>query len=215
MHVGSHVYHFGRYVDDAHSKTAQLISDGSSIVFRPALYAAALVGLLTGREWDSRRTSLVLTQSVSPRRSAVHAYRLDVLVHGADRQSAYFTVGPVTLAYVVLGVAAGAFTGTWLRSSWQALVTVPVLTWLLAAVLVRSRAVLLADPWIFSQVHGMHPGGVLGLQFYDLLPQDSYLLNSLTPSDYWGYQIASSALSLALAALLGHGALRILHRRLA
>jgi hypothetical protein len=115
----------------------------------------------------------------------------------------------------VLGVAAGAFTGTWLRSSWLALVAAPALTWLLTAVLVRSRAVLLADPWILSQVHGMHPGGLLGLQFYDLLPQDTYLLNSLTPGDYWGYQIASSLLVLTLAALLLHGALRILRRRLA
>jgi hypothetical protein len=61
----------------------------------------------------------------------------------------------------------------------------------------------------------MHPGGLLGLQFYDLLPQDTYLLNSLTPGDYWGYQIASSLLVLTLAALLLHGALRILRRRLA
>ncbi|MFJ4812739.1 hypothetical protein [Streptomyces longwoodensis] len=240
-HVGSHAYHFGRYVDDAHNKTAKLISDGSPLVFRPALYAAALAGLLTGREWDSRRLTLVLTQSVKPRRwfttrwavlggllvlltvplvvlyqhSASHAYRLDLLVHGADQQSAYFTIGPVTLAYVMLGVAAGAFTGTWLRSSWRALVAAPVLTWLLAALLVRSRAVLLVDFPLFSQVHGMHPGGLVGLQFYDLLPQDSYVLDSLHAGDYWGYQIASSVLVLALAALLLHGSLRILRRRLA
>ncbi|MGW1586997.1 hypothetical protein [Streptomyces sp. NPDC002386] len=240
-HVGSHAYHFGRYVDDAHNKTAKLLSDNSSIVFRPALWSAALAGLLTAREWESRLVTLVLTQSVTPRRwfttrwatlaallvlltlplvvlyqrSAVHAYRLDLLVHGADQQTAYFTVGPVTLAYVVLGVAAGAWTGTVLRRSWLAVVAAPALTWLLAALLVRSRAVLLADPWIFSKVHGFHPGGVLGLQFDDLLPQDSYLINSLDSGDYWGYQIASSVLVLALAALLVAAALRVLRRRTA
>ncbi|MPY32911.1 hypothetical protein FNH09_17050 [Streptomyces adustus] len=240
-HVGSHAYHFGRYADDAHNKTAKLISDNASVVFRPALYAAALAGLLTAREWESRRVTLALTQSLTPQRwftarwatlatlctlltaplvvlyqrSATHAYRLDLLVHGADQQTAYFTVGPVTLAYVVLGVAAGAFTGTVLRRSWLAVVAAPALTWLLVAVLVRSRLVLLADFPLFSKVHGFHPGGVLGLQFDDLLPQDSYLVNSLDSGDYWGYQIASGVLVLALAALLAVATLRVLRRRTA
>ncbi|MFJ3224357.1 hypothetical protein ACIPJS_13490 [Streptomyces sp. NPDC086783] len=240
-HVGSQAYHLGRYADDAHHKTAELLADNTSIVFRPALYAAALTGLLTGREWDSRRITLALTQSVTPRRwfttrwatlailftvltlplvvlyqrSAAHAYRLDLLVHGVDQQTAYFTIGPVTLAYVVLGVAAGAFTGTWLRRSWLAVVAAPALTWLLTALLVRSRAVLLVDFPLLSQVHGFHSGGLLGLQFNDLLAQDTYLVNSLSSGDYWGYQIASSLLVLALAVLLVHGALRILRRRLA
>lgn len=60
-------------------------------------------------------------------RSAVHAYRLDLLVHGADQQTAYFTVGPVTLASVVLGVAVGACTGTLLRRSWPAVVAATAL----------------------------------------------------------------------------------------
>lgn len=239
--VGSHAYHFGRYLDDAHNMTARLLSDNKSIVFRPALYAAVLTGLLTAREWESRRVTLVLAQSVSPRRwfttrwctlaavfvlltlplvvlyerSAVHAWRLDLLVHGWEQSVAFFTIGPITLAYVVLGVAAGAYTGTLLRRSWLTVVAAPALTWLLAAILVRSRAVLLLDFPLFSKVQGFHPGGLLGLQFDDLLPQDSYLLNSLDGSDYWGYQAASSILVLALSALLVHGALRVVRSRTA
>jgi hypothetical protein len=240
-HVGSHAYHFARYADDAHNKTVKLLSDNSSVVFRPALYAAAFAGVLTAGEWQTRRVTLALAQSVTPRRwftarwatlaallallalplvvlyqrSAVHAARLDLLVHGADQQTAYFTVGPLTVAYVVLGVAAGAFTGMLLRRTWLAVIAAPILTWLLVAVLVRSRAVLLLDFPLLSKVHGFHPGGLLGLQFDDLLPQDSYLLDSLDMGDYWGYQIAYSLLVLALAVLLVHGALRILRRRTA
>ncbi|MFC5675174.1 hypothetical protein [Streptomyces incanus] len=76
-----------------------------------------------------------------------------------------------------------------------------MLTWLAAAVLVRSRAVLLVDFPLFSKVQGFHPGGLLGLQFYDALPWDTYLANSLVPGDYWGPQIASSVLVLTAAAL--------------
>ncbi|GAA3892656.1 hypothetical protein ACWDWT_23145 [Streptomyces sp. NPDC003343] len=240
-HVGSRAYHFGRYVDDAHNQTAKLLSDGTGVAFRPALLAALLTGVLTAREWESRRVVLVLTQSIAPRRwftarwstlaviiaamtvplvvayriSAVHALRLDLLTYGSDRQNAYYTIGPVTVAYVVLGVAAGALAGTLLRRAWLALVAGPALAWLAAAVLVRSRAVLLLDFPLFSKVHGLHPGGVLGLQFYDALPEDSYLINSLEPGDYWGYQIASSVLVLALAALFGHAALRVVRHRTA
>lgn len=240
-HVGAHAYHFGRYVDDAHNKTDKLLADGAPLAFRPALYAAALTAVVTAREWESRRTSLTLAQSVAPRRwfaarwatlaallavlvlpmvvlqriSASHAFGLDLLVHGASRQTALLTVGPVTVAYVLLGVAAGAYTGTLLRRTLPALVAAPVLTWLVAAVLVRSRAALLLDFPAFSKVEGYHPGGVLGLQFYDVLPQDSYLLNSLDAGDYWGYQLASAVLVLAVAALLVHGAFRVLRRRTA
>ncbi|MEU1413607.1 hypothetical protein [Streptomyces sp. NPDC005731] len=240
-HVGSRAYHFGRYVDDAHNKTAKLLNDGTSVAFQPALLAALLTGVLTAREWESRRVVLALTQSIAPRRwftarwstlavvgaamtvpavvayriSAVHALRLDLLTYGADRQNAYYTIGPVTVAYVVLGVAAGALAGTLLRRTWLALVAGPALAWLAAAVLVRSRAVLLLDFPLFSKVHGLHPGGLLGLQFYDALPEDSYLINSLDPGDYWGYQIASSVLVLALAALFGQAALRAVRHRTA
>ncbi|MER5796622.1 hypothetical protein [Streptomyces sp. NPDC001980] len=51
------------------------------------------------------------------------------------RQAAYFTVGPVTVAQVLLGVAAGALTGTLLRRTWPTLIAAPVVTWLL----VRTR----------------------------------------------------------------------------
>ncbi|OIJ66458.1 hypothetical protein [Streptomyces mangrovisoli] len=240
-HVGAKAYHWGTYIDGAYNKTAKLMSDGSEIAFRPALYAALLSGVLTAREWESRRVVLALTQSISPRRwftvrwatlaaalvvlvtpavaafrvSAAHAFDLNLLTFGAERQNAYFTIGPVTVAYVVLGVAAGALTGTLLRRTWATLIAAPALTWLAACLLVRSRAVILADPWIFSEVHGFHMGGVLGLMFWDALPQDAYLTNSLTPGDYWGYQIAYSILVLALAALLVHAALRALRRRVA
>ncbi|MGW1225522.1 hypothetical protein [Streptomyces sp. NPDC002530] len=240
-HVGAHAYHFGRYADDAHNKTDKLLADGAPLAFRPALFAAALTAVVTAREWESRRTSLTLAQSVTPHRwfavrwatlgtllavlvlpmvvlyriSASHAFGLDLLVHGASRQTALLTIGPVTVAYVLLGVAAGAYTGTLLRRTLPALVAAPALTWLVAAVLVRSRAALLLDFPAFSKVEGYHPGGVLGLQFSDVLPQDSYLLNSLSPGDYWGYQLASAVLALAVAALLTHAAFRVLRRRTA
>ncbi|MGW5370336.1 hypothetical protein ACWER6_22975 [Streptomyces sp. NPDC004009] len=67
------------------------------------------------------------------------------LTYGAERQNAYYTIGPVTVAYVVLGTAAGAMAGTLLRRTWLALVAGPALAWISAAVLVRSRAVLLLD----------------------------------------------------------------------
>ncbi|WP_220292144.1 hypothetical protein [Streptomyces sp. MBT84] len=47
------------------------------------------------------------------------------------------------------------------------------------------------------------------------MPEDSYLINSLDPGDYWGYQIASSVLVLALAALFGQAALRVVRHRTA
>ncbi|MGW1727517.1 hypothetical protein ACWCQK_31940 [Streptomyces sp. NPDC002306] len=239
--VGSKDYHFGRYADDAHNMTARLVSDGARLVFQPALLAALITGVLTAREWETGRVTLALSQSVSPRRwftvrwatlavlvsvpvvvpvalyriSADHAYRLDLLTYGAERQNAYFTIGPVTVAYVLLGVAAGAATATVFRRTWPTLIAAPALTWLLVALLVRSRAVLLIDIPLISKVSGYHSGGVLGLQFYDLLPQDSFLLNSLDHGDYWPYQIASCALVLALATLLLLGALRVLRRRTA
>ncbi|MCX5399344.1 hypothetical protein [Streptomyces sp. NBC_00102] len=240
-HVGSQAYHFGRYTDDAHQVTGRLVDDGSSLAFRPALLAALVTAVLTAREWETRRVVLALTQSVTPRRwftvrwavqaaflaavtvpgvalyriSAVHGFRLGLLTYGAERQNAYYTIGPVTVAHVLLGVAAGALCGTLLRRTLPALVAAPVLTWLVAGAVVRSRAVLLVDFPLFSKVHGFHPGGVAGLQFYDALPQDSYLMNALEPGDYWGFQIASSALVLAAAALLAVAALRVLRRRTA
>ncbi|MFG2921966.1 hypothetical protein ACGFYA_10620 [Streptomyces sp. NPDC048305] len=239
--VGSHAYHFATYVSDAHTLTTRLLDDGSSIAFLPALLSAATVAVLTAREWESRSVDLALTQSVAPtrwfsvrwatvaavfvvlttllvvlfQRSAGYAIRHDLLVHGAEWSTAAFTIGPVTVAYTVLGAAAGAYAGTLLRRTWAALIAAPLLTWLATAVLVRSRLVLLVDFPVFSKVHGFHPGGVLGLTFYDALPQDVYLINSLDSGDYWGYQIASSALALAVAALLGWAALRTLRRRTA
>ncbi|MEV0009781.1 hypothetical protein AB0M10_24000 [Streptomyces sp. NPDC051840] len=239
--VGNHAYHFGSYVSDAHTLTTKLLDDGSSIAFLPALFAAATVAVLTAREWESRSVDLALTQSVTPtrwfgvrwatvaaifvvlttlpvvlfQRSAGYAIRHDLLVHGAEWSTAAFTIGPATVAYTVLGAAAGACTGTLLRRTWAALITAPLLTWLATAILVRSRLVLLVDFPVFSKVHGFHPGGILGLTFYDALPEDVYLINSLDSGDYWGYQLASSALALAVAALLGWAALRTLRRRTA
>lgn len=168
--------------------------------------------------WTPEHTGLSLDPVAQDRLYALWhlvAFRLDLLTYGADRQTAYYTIGPVTVAYVLLGVAAGALAGTLLRRAWTALVAAPALTWLLAALLVRSRAVLLLDFTLFSKVHGYHPGGLLGLQFYDALPQDSYLVNSLDPGDYWGYQVASSVLVLVLAALLALAALRVVRQRTA
>ncbi|MEV6261216.1 hypothetical protein AB0M42_10760 [Streptomyces sp. NPDC051784] len=239
--VGSKAYHFESFVSDAHTMTARLLSDGSSLAFQPALLAAVVAGVLTAREWETRRVVLALTQSVTPtrwfgvrwatvaavfvvltlplvmlyHRSAEYGIRHDLLVHGSDWSTAAFTIGPATVAYTVLGVAAGAYVGTLTRRTWAALIAAPALTWLAAAVLVRSRLVLLVDFPVFSKVHGLHPGGILGLQFYDALPQDSYLLNSLESGDYWGYQLASGALALAVAALLAWAALRTLRRRVA
>jgi hypothetical protein len=238
-HVGSHAYHFSRYADDAHNQTARLLGDGTSLAFRPALYAAALTGAMTGREWGSRRVALTLAQSIPAgrwfaarwaglallccalvvplvvlyRRSADHALHLDLLTYGVDRQTAFFTIGPVTVAYVLLGIAAGALTGTVLRRAWPALLVAPAMTWLVTAALVRSRAALLIDFPARAHVSGMHPGGILGLQFYDVLPQDTYAIGSLRPADYWPYQAAESALVLAAAALLAWGALSLVHRR--
>ncbi|WP_327127249.1 hypothetical protein [Streptomyces sp. NBC_01727] len=238
-HVGSYAYHFGRYPDDAHNKTTQLLTDGERIAFMPALCAAAIAGLLTGGEWGTRRFALTLAQSVSAQRwfaarwtglavlfavllvplvvlyrfTVVHAFDLNLLTHGIERQTAYLTIGPVTVAYVLLGVAAGALTGTALRRMWPAFVAAPALTWLLTAVLVRSRAALLLDFPAFPRVDGMHRGGVLGLQFYDLLPTDSFLVNSLRTGDYWPYQLAESTLVVTVAALLVVAAFRTLRRR--
>ncbi|MGW3111665.1 hypothetical protein [Streptomyces sp. NPDC001091] len=240
-HVGSEAYHFGRYADDAHTMTAKLMDDGAVLAFQPALAAALLTGVLTAREWETRRVVLALTQTVTPRRwfgvrwatlaaifvvltvplvalyrmSVVHAFGLNLLTYGAERQNAYYTIGPVTVAYVLLGVAAGALTGTYLRRLWPTLLAAPLLTWLVAAVLVRSRAMLLLDLPVLSKAHGFHPGGVFGLMFYDALPQDAYLTNALTPGDYWPYQLASSALVLAAAALLTLTAFRVIRRRTA
>lgn len=239
--VGQESYEFGRHVGDAHVLTARLLQDGARLAFQPALYAAVLSGVMTGREWQSRRFALTLAQSVPARRwfaarwaalavitsvpvlalvwlyrrSAVHAVHLDLLTHGIDRQTAYFTIGPVTVAYVLLGVAAGALAGTVLRRTLPALLAAPALTWLLTALLVRSRAALLVDFPAWSQVKGWHAGGVLGLQFYQVLPQDTFLVDSLTPGDYWPYQVADSAVVLAVAAVLTWAALRVLRRRTA
>lgn len=194
---------------------------------------------MTGREWGSHRVALTLTQSIPARRwfaarwaglavlftvllvplvalyrrGAGHAVHLDLLTYGIDRQTAFFTIGPVTVAYVLLGIAAGALAGTALRNAWLALVAAPAATWLITAALVRSRAALLLDVPAWSHVHGMHSGGILGLQFYDVLPQDTYLVDSLRPADYWPYQIAESALVIAVAALLTWAALRTVRRR--
>lgn len=239
--IGKQEYDFGRHPGDAHVRTAQLLQDGARLAFQPALYAAALTGVVTGREWQSRRVALTLAQSVSARRwfaarwaglaavvlvlvlplvvlyrhSTVHAVHLDLLTHGIDRHTAYFTIGPVTVAYVLLGVAAGALTGTVLRRTVPALIAAPALTWLLTALLVRSRVALLIDFPAWSRVSGWHAGGVLGLQFYDVLPQDTFLVDSLKPGDYWPYQIAQSAVVLAVAAVLTWAALRVLRRRTA
>lgn len=212
---------------------------GGRIAFLPAMYAALLAGLTTGQEWRSRRVVLSLGQSVSPRRwfgvrwsllaalvtvlvlpvvvlyrlNVIHADHLGLLSPGAQTQGLILTVGPVTLAYVILGVAAGALAGTVLRTTWSAALTGPLLTWILTALMVRSRAALLLDIPALSKVHGMAPGGVLGLQFYGLLPTDSLLQNSLSRSDYWPYQLAESTLVLAVAALLALAAFRVLRRR--
>ncbi|MET7677013.1 hypothetical protein [Streptomyces seoulensis] len=240
-HVGSQAYHFGRYTDDAHTMTAKLMDGGAMLAFQPALCAALLTGVLTAREWETRRVVLALTQTVTPRRwfgvrwatlaavfvvltvplvalyrmSAGHALGLDLLTYGAERQNAYYTIGPVTVAYVLLGVAAGALTGTYLRRLWPTLVAAPLLTWLVAAVLVRSRAMLLLDLPVLAKVPEFHSGGVFGLMFYDALPQDALLTNILVTGDYWPYQLASSALVLVVAALLTLAAFRVIRRRTA
>ncbi|MGA5648286.1 hypothetical protein [Streptomyces seoulensis] len=240
-HVGSQAYHFGRYTDDAHTMTAKLMDDGAMLAFQPALCAALLTGVLTAREWETRRVVLAFTQTVSPRRwfgvrwatlaavfvvltvplvalyrmSAGHALGLDLLTYGAERQNAYYTIGPVTVAYVLLGVAAGALTGTFLRRLWPTLVAAPLLTWLVAAVLVRSRAMLLLDLPVLAKVPEFHSGGVFGLMFYDALPQDALLTNILVTGDYWPYQLAASALVLVVAALLTLAAFRVIRRRTA
>ena len=226
-------YSFARLVTDSFS------ANGDRIAFLPALCAAFLTGLTTGQEWQTRRMVLTLGQSVTPQRwftvrwsllaalftalllplvvlyrlNVTHADHLGLLSPGAETQSIIHTVGPATLAYVILGIAAGALAGTVLRSTWSAAVAGPVLTWILAALLVRSRAALLLDIPALSKVHGMHSGGVLGLQFDSLLPTDSYLQNALSRSDYWPYQLAESALVLVLAALLALAAFRVLRRR--
>lgn len=240
-HVGNHAYHFTPYPYDAHTMTERLLADGTRIAFLPALLAAVLAAVATAREWESRRFALTLAQSVPPARwftarwtglavmlgglllplvvlyrlNVLHAVHGDLLTHGIDRQTAYLTTGPVTVAYVLLGIAAGALVGMLLRRTLPAAVAAPALTWLLAALLVRSRAALLLDFPAWSKVHGFHPGGVLGLQLYGAGPQDSYLVGSLRTGDYWPYQLAETALVLALAALLLLAALRILHRRVA
>ncbi|MER5601381.1 hypothetical protein [Streptomyces sp. NPDC002265] len=221
--------------------TGRLLDDGGRISFQPALLAATAAGVLTAREWETRRVTLALTQSVTPARwfgvhwatvaviftvptlalamlyhhSATYAARHDLLVHGAAVQGTCFAIGPVTVAYAVLGVAAGAYTGTLLRRIWPTLIAAPALTWLAAAVLVRSRLVLLVDFPLFDKVHGYHSGGILGLQLFGAEPQDTYLINSLDTGDYWPYQLASGALVLATAALLVLSALRIVRRRTA
>ncbi|MDF6044858.1 hypothetical protein LRD69_22465 [Streptomyces sp. JH14] len=237
--VGNYAYHFTDVPYNAHTLTDRLFADGQFVAFVPALCAAALTAILTAREWESRRVAVTLTQSVSPirwftvhwgvqaaltlaltmplvvlyRLNAAHAYHEDLLVHGAYQATLYFIVGPVTLAYVLLGVAAGAFVGTALRRTLPALLAAPALLWLLVGVLVRARLAALLDYPVFSETHGFHAGGVLGLQFFHLLPKDDYLVNSLTPGDYWPYQLAQTALVLALTAALAHSALRIVRRR--
>ncbi len=239
--IGSRAYHFAFRSNHAQAMTLRLLDDGHRLALLPALYAALAGGLLTGREWETRRIVLALGQSVSPVRwfvvrwtvlaalisvplilvvalyrfSVVHAVDLDLLTYGIDRQTAYFTLGPVTVAYVLLGVAAGALAGTVLRNLLAAAVAGPALTWLLVAVLVRSRAVLLLDFPAWSKVDGYHSGGVLGLQFYDLLPQDSHLVDSLARGDYWPYQLAESVVVIGTAVLLVLAAFRVLHRRTA
>lgn len=238
-HAGDQAYYFSSLIIGAHDYTDSLFADGSHIAFLPAICAAAVSGLTTGQEWQSRRAALVLTQSISPRRwfalrwslltalfgvlllpvlvlyrlNVTHALHLGLLSAGDEPRTASLTVGPVTLAYVVLGIAAGALAGTLLRNAWYAAIAGPVATWVLAASLVRFRVALLLDVPAFSKVSGMHSGGILGLQTYGLLPTDSYLLNSLAESDYWPYQLAQSALVLAAAALLVLAALRVLRRR--
>jgi hypothetical protein len=237
--VGDQAYYFSLLVHGAHPYTDSLSADGERIAFLPALYAALCTGVTTGQEWQSRRVVLTLSQSVSPRGwfalrwsllaalftvlllplvvlyrlNVTHATHLGLLSSGSETQTIILTIGPVTLANVILGVAAGALAGTVLRNTWSAAVAGPVLTWVLTALLVRSRSALLLDVPAYSKVSGMHPGGVLGLQFYNLLPTDSYLLDSLSRADYWPYQLAESALVLAVAALLVLAAFRILHRR--
>ena len=147
------------------------------------------------------------------RLNVTHATRLGLLSSGAETQTIVLTIGPVTLAYAILGIAAGALAGTVLRSTWSAAVAGPVLTWVLTALLVRSRCALLLDVPAWSKVSGMHPGGLLGLQFYNLLPTDSHLLDSLSRADYWPYQLAESVLVLAVAALLTLAAFRVLRHR--
>ncbi|MFI0898376.1 hypothetical protein [Streptomyces sp. NPDC020983] len=238
---GDYAYHFARHPYDAHTMTERLLADGTRIALLPALLAAALAAVVTAREWETRRFALTLSQSVAPARwftarwtglavllgglllplvvlyrlNVRHAVHGDLLTHGIDRQTACLTIGPVTVAYLLLGIAAGALAGMLLRRALPAAVAAPALTWLLAALLVRSRATLLLDFPAWSKVHGFHPGGVLGLQFYGALPQDSYLTGALDTGDYWPYQLAETALVLALAALTVLAALRLLHRRVA
>ncbi|WP_037573810.1 hypothetical protein [Phaeacidiphilus oryzae] len=237
--VGGYAYHWEYLSHGANAMNDALLQDGGRISFWPAMFAAVVAALMTGREWQSGRTALTLGQSVTPQRwftirwavlaglfavlftpvvalyqaNAAHARHLDLLAYGWSRSVAYYSLGPVTVAYVLLGVAAGALAGTVLRDPLRAAVGAPALTWLLAALLVRSRAAALLDFPVLAETHGIHPGGILGLQFYGALPQDTYLLNSLRPGDYWPYQLASTALVLALTALLGHTALRVLRRR--
>ncbi|MFE3638666.1 hypothetical protein [Streptomyces sp. NPDC059168] len=239
--IGSTDYHFALHAGGAHDVTTRLLDAGKRLALLPALYAALVAGLLTGREWDTRKIVFALGQSVTPvrwfvvrwtvlaallavplapvvalyRLNVTHAVDLDLLTYGIERHTAYSVVGPVTVAYVLLGVAAGALAGTVLRNFLAAAVAGPVLTWLLVAVLVRSRAALLLDFPAWPKVDDFHSGGVLGLQFYDVLPVDSFLVNSLGKGDYWPYQLAESALAVGVAVLLALAAFRVLRHRIA
>lgn len=237
---GSHRYHFDYHVPyNAYTMTDRLLADGQYVTFLPALLAAALAAGLTAHEWGARRVAFTLTQSVSPvrwfatrwtllaalplalaaallvlyRLNVTHAYRQDLLTYGGARHTLYFTTGPATLAYVLLGTAAGALAGTVLRRTGPALLAGPAALMLVVAVLVRSRLAALIDYPLFSRAHGFHHGGVAGLQFFHLLPDDISLDLSLQPSDYWPYQLIQSGLALLVAAVFTWWALRIVRRR--
>ncbi|MFE9852285.1 hypothetical protein ACFYPN_26300 [Streptomyces sp. NPDC005576] len=193
----------------------------SLAIFAVPLFAAAS---LIGRELEDGTAQLAWTQSAGPARwlavkLAVPAvllttgtgllmglYRLawsahsGLLTAGSAPASLYFSIGPGTVAYTLLGLALGAVIGLAVRRTLPALVIAAVVQFPISAY--RS----LLWPLQHSSVYRHIP---------DVPVRGGAHRTYLPSPDYWPVQLTETAIVLAVTALLVAVAFRILHMKAA
>ncbi|WP_181764521.1 ABC transporter permease [Streptomyces albidus (ex Kaewkla and Franco 2022)] len=198
-------------------------------------------GALIARELENGTAELAWTQAITPTRWLMEKLAVptvfltvgagililhfrtllhwadahDMLTAGYEIQDYYFTYGPSTVAYVLLGLAVGVLAGFLTRSMLPALAIAGLVTWTVSWIL---------NPWrtqiwpVVTRTHkGEGPFGFAALRCQWDQSDHKYsvdaCLGAKPASLYWPVQLVETGFVLLLAALAVAAAYWLLRRR--
>jgi hypothetical protein len=230
--------------DSALVTTRDRILEAGQVLRNPAPVVAAWAGAaLIGRELENGTAELAWTQSISPARwlavklavpavviaagagALVVSYRMlldwaaahHMLRAGFERYTLYFNTGPATVAYTLLGLAAGVLAALLLRRAVPALVAGAAVTWLLGVALSpwRGRLWPVGAAGDSSAWHlpGSASCGDSGVYNHNLIDSVDRCISAQPASHYLPIQLVETGIVLALAAVLVAISFRVLRRR--